>query len=129
MCLPTPAFRCCSRIWMKRRLIWAGKIRKNYASSVQRGRFTQEFMDEPPVADHAVLHRSRLRLRCGHVVEAVFERHGTEEKCVFADLDQACKGGAILASNTSTLNIDEIGAATSRPEAVDRNPLLSVRPM
>jgi 3-hydroxyacyl-CoA dehydrogenase len=37
---------------------------------------------------------------------------------VFADLDSACRPGAILASNTSTLNIDEIAAATSRPEAV-----------
>src|SRR5208337_4299194 len=39
-------------------------------------------------------------------------------KTVFADLDRACRKGAILASNTSTLNIDEIAGATSRPEAV-----------
>jgi 3-hydroxyacyl-CoA dehydrogenase len=40
------------------------------------------------------------------------------KKTVFADLDRACRKGAILASNTSTLNIDEIAGATSRPEAV-----------
>ena len=51
------------------------------------------------------------------VVEAVFEGMALK-KTVFADLDRACRPGAILASNTSTLNIDEIAGATSRPEAV-----------
>jgi len=51
------------------------------------------------------------------VVEAVFEGMALK-KSVFADLDGACGEGAILASNTSTLNIDEIARATSRPEAV-----------
>jgi 3-hydroxyacyl-CoA dehydrogenase len=51
------------------------------------------------------------------VVEAVFEGMALK-KTVFADLDRVCCKGAILASNTSTLNIDEIAAATSRPEAV-----------
>src|SRR5208283_3199133 len=52
-------------------------------------------------------------LNLGMVVEAVFEGMALK-KSVFADLDRACKPGAILASNTSTLNIDEIAAATSR---------------
>ena len=92
------------------------KIRKNYVSSVQRGRFTQEFVDE------------RLRLitpaltydafsDVDMVVEAVFEGMALK-KSVFADLDRVCQRGAILASNTSTLNIDEIAGATSRPEMV-----------
>src|SRR5208282_3958558 len=51
------------------------------------------------------------------VIEAVFEGMALK-KTVFADLDRACRKGAILASNTSTLNIDEIAGATSRPEAV-----------
>jgi 3-hydroxyacyl-CoA dehydrogenase len=51
------------------------------------------------------------------VVEAVFEGMALK-KSVFADLDRVCKPGAILASNTSTLNIDEIAEATSRPECV-----------
>jgi 3-hydroxyacyl-CoA dehydrogenase len=51
------------------------------------------------------------------VIEAVFEGMALK-KAVFTDLDRVCRQGAILASNTSTLNIDEIAGATSRPEAV-----------
>jgi 3-hydroxyacyl-CoA dehydrogenase len=51
------------------------------------------------------------------VIEAVFEDMALK-KTVFAEVDRACRPGAILASNTSTLDIDEIAASTSRPEAV-----------
>ena len=51
------------------------------------------------------------------VIEAVFEGMALKKE-VFAQLDRVCKPGAILASNTSTLNIDEIASATSRPESV-----------
>jgi 3-hydroxyacyl-CoA dehydrogenase len=51
------------------------------------------------------------------VVEAVFEGMALK-KTVFAELDRTCRPGAILASNTSTLDIDEIAGATSRPEKV-----------
>jgi 3-hydroxyacyl-CoA dehydrogenase len=51
------------------------------------------------------------------VIEAVFETMPLKKE-VFAELDRVCKRGAILATNTSTLNIDEIAASTSRPEAV-----------
>ncbi len=93
-----------------------GKIRRNYASSVQRGRFSQAFVDErlrliTPVLDYDVFSGVDM------VVEAVFEGMALK-KSVFADLDHACRPGAILASNTSTLDIDEIAGATSRPEAV-----------
>jgi len=93
-----------------------GKIRKNYASSVQRGRFTQAFVDErlqliTPVRNYDAFSGVDM------VIEAVFEGMALK-KTVFADLDRACRKGAILASNTSTLNIDEIAGATSRPEAV-----------
>jgi 3-hydroxyacyl-CoA dehydrogenase len=93
-----------------------GKIRKNYATSVQRGRFTQEFVDErlrliTPVLSYDAFSDVDM------VVEAVFEGMALK-KNVFADLDRACKPGTILASNTSTLDIDEIASATSRPEAV-----------
>jgi 3-hydroxyacyl-CoA dehydrogenase len=50
-------------------------------------------------------------------LEAVFEGMAPK-KTVFAELDRACRPGAVLASNTSTLNIDEIAGATSRPESV-----------
>ena len=93
-----------------------GKIRKNYASSVQRGRFRQAFVDErlqliTPVRNYDAFSGVDM------VIEAVFEGMALK-KTVLADLDRACRKGAILASNTSTLNIDEIAGATSRPEAV-----------
>jgi 3-hydroxyacyl-CoA dehydrogenase len=92
------------------------KIRKNYASSVQRGRFTQAFVDErlrliTPVLTYDAFSEVDM------VVEAVFEGMALK-KNVFAELDRVCRPGAILASNTSTLNIDEIAGSTSRPEAV-----------
>ncbi len=92
------------------------KIRKNYASSVQRGRFTQAYVDERLKLITPVLNYDAFS-EVDMVVEAVFEGMALK-KTVFADLDRACRRGAILASNTSTLNIDEIAGATSRPEAV-----------
>ncbi|MDZ4850063.1 MAG: 3-hydroxyacyl-CoA dehydrogenase NAD-binding domain-containing protein [Pirellulaceae bacterium] len=91
-------------------------IAKNYAATVAKGRLTQSEMD------------CRLRLieptlvfnRFGEadiVVEAVFE--GMElKKNVFAELDCVARPDAILATNTSTLDIDEIAMATSRPSQV-----------
>jgi 3-hydroxyacyl-CoA dehydrogenase len=93
-----------------------GKIQKNYAGSVQRGRFTQAFVDErleliTPVLSYDAFSSVDM------VVEAVFEGMALK-KTVFADLDRACRPGTILASNTSTLSIDEIASATTRPEFV-----------
>lgn len=91
-------------------------IRKNYASSVQRGRFTQPFVDE-----RLKLIRPTLSYEdfagVDMVIEAVFENMALKKQ-VFADLDRVAKSGAILATNTSTLNIDEIASATSRPQSV-----------
>ncbi|MGA2357674.1 MAG: 3-hydroxyacyl-CoA dehydrogenase NAD-binding domain-containing protein [Terriglobales bacterium] len=92
------------------------KIRKNYASSVQRGRFTQAFVDErleliTPVFNYDAFSRVDM------VIEAVFEGMALK-KTVFTDLDRICRKEAILATNTSTLDIDEIAGSTSRPEAV-----------
>jgi 3-hydroxyacyl-CoA dehydrogenase len=91
-------------------------IRKNYASSVKRGRFTQQFVDErlqliQPALDYDDFGRVDM------VVEAVFEGMQLKKE-IFALLDRACRPGAILASNTSTLSIDEIASATARPETV-----------
>ena len=91
-------------------------IQKNYASSVKRGRFTQQFVDE-------CLKRIQPTLSfdgfsdADMVIEAVLEGMALKKE-VFAELDRVCKPGAILASNTSTLNIDEIASATSRPASV-----------
>jgi 3-hydroxyacyl-CoA dehydrogenase len=91
-------------------------IRKNYASSVKRGRFTQQFVDERLRLIRPVLGYGDFG-SVDMVVEAVFE--GMElKKEVFGQVDRVCRAGAVLASNTSTLSIDEIASATARPEAV-----------
>ena len=54
------------------------------------------------------------------VIEAVFEGMALKKQ-IFGELDRICKPGAILASNTSTLNIDEIAGSTSRPQVGDRH--------
>ena len=91
-------------------------IRKNYASSVKRGRFTQQFVDERLNLIRPTLSYDDFG-GADMVVEAVFEGMALKKE-VFGQIDRVCKRGAILASNTSTLDIDEIASATSRPEAV-----------
>ena len=91
-------------------------IQKNYANSVKRGRFTQAFVDERLKLIRPTLSYDDFAA-ADMVVEAVFEGMALKKE-VFAELDRVCKPGAILASNTSTLNIDEIASATSRPQAV-----------
>jgi len=91
-------------------------IQKNYATSVKRGRFTQAFVDErlkliQPTLSYDSFASADL------VIEAVFEGMALKKE-VFAELDRVCKPGSILASNTSTLNIDEIASSTSRPQSV-----------
>jgi 3-hydroxyacyl-CoA dehydrogenase len=91
-------------------------IRKNYAVSVQRGRFTQAALDErlsliKPTLSYDDFGQADI------VIEAVFEGMALKKE-VFSELDRVCKPGAILASNTSTLNIDEIASSTSRPASV-----------
>jgi 3-hydroxyacyl-CoA dehydrogenase len=91
-------------------------IRKNYANSVSRGRFTQQFVDERLKLIQPTLTYDGFAA-VDMVIEAVFEGMALKKE-VFGELDRICKPGAILASNTSTLNIDEIASATSRPEFV-----------
>lgn len=91
-------------------------IEKNYANSVARGRITRQVADErlkliqPTLAYDAFAGADM-------VIEAVFEGMALKKE-VFQELDRVCKPGAILASNTSTLSIDEIASVTSRPEFV-----------
>jgi 3-hydroxyacyl-CoA dehydrogenase len=91
-------------------------IGKNYAGSVKRGRMTQADVDErmklitTTVAWEGVASADL-------VIEAVFENMALKKE-IFAQLDALAKPGAILASNTSTLSIDEIASATKRPESV-----------
>ena len=93
-----------------------GTIKKNYANSVAKGRFTQQQMDERMARITPTLSYDGFGER-DMVVEAVFEGMALKKQ-IFGELDKIMKMGAILASNTSTLNIDEIASATSRPEMV-----------
>ena len=91
-------------------------IRKNYANSVKKGRFPQSVMDQ-----RMALIRPQLTYdgfeEADIVAEAVFEGMALKKQ-VFAEIDKVAKPDAILASNTSTLDIDEIASATSRPHMV-----------
>jgi 3-hydroxyacyl-CoA dehydrogenase len=91
-------------------------IRKNYENTMKKGRLTQQQMDERLARIKPTLAYDGFD-QADMVVEAVFEGMALKKQ-VFAELDRICKKGAILASNTSTLNIDEIAQATSRPESV-----------
>ncbi len=91
-------------------------IQRNYLSSVKRGRFTPQFVEERLKLIKPTLSYDDFA-GVDMVVEAVFEGMALKKE-IFCQLDRVCKAGAILASNTSTLDIDEIASATSRPEAV-----------
>ncbi len=91
-------------------------IRKNYQNSVNKGRFPQEVMDKRMALITPQLSYDGFD-QADIITEAVFEGMALKKE-IFAELDKIAKPGAILASNTSTLDIDEIASATSRPEWV-----------
>jgi 3-hydroxyacyl-CoA dehydrogenase len=91
-------------------------IRSNYENSVKRGRFSQEIAEERMKRITPTLSYDDFA-KVDLVIEAVFESAALKKE-VFRELDRVCKAGAILASNTSTLSIDEIASSTSRPESV-----------
>jgi 3-hydroxyacyl-CoA dehydrogenase len=91
-------------------------IKKNYANSVKKGRFSQQVMDERMARIQPTLTYDGFG-GVDMVVEAVFEGMALKKQ-VFGELDKVVRQGAILASNTSTLNVDEIASATKRPEWV-----------
>ncbi len=91
-------------------------VRRNYAASVKRGRLTESAVAErqariTPQLDAAGFDEADL------VIEAVFENMQLKRK-IFAELDQVTRPGCVLATNTSTLDIDAIASVTSRPERV-----------
>jgi 3-hydroxyacyl-CoA dehydrogenase len=92
------------------------RIKKTYTASVHKGRLTQQQMDQRLALIQPTLTYERFQ-DADIVVEAVFEEMALKKK-VFHELDQAARPDAILASNTSTLDIDQIAAATSRPQRV-----------
>ena len=93
-----------------------GVIQKNYQRSADRGRFPQEEVGERMNRITGTLELDSLA-DCDLIIEAVFEDMDLK-KTIFTKLDEVCKPGAILATNTSALNIDEIAAVTKRPEDV-----------
>ena len=93
-----------------------GVMRKNYEASAAKGRFTTDQVEQmmgilKPTLDFDAL------ADCDLIIEAVYENMDVKKE-IFGRLDKIAKPGAILASNTSYLNIDEIASATSRPENV-----------
>ncbi len=93
-----------------------GTIRKNYEASAAKGRMKPEQVEAAMGALNPTLDFEALK-DCDLIVEAVYENMDVKKE-IFGKLDKIAKPGAILASNTSYLNIDEIAASTSRPEDV-----------
>lgn len=91
-------------------------IRKNYENTAKRGRMTEEQVEKAMSLLTPSLSMDDLS-DCDLVIEAVFELMAIK-KDVFGNLDRIMKPGAILATNTSYLNVDEIAECTSRPESV-----------
>jgi 3-hydroxyacyl-CoA dehydrogenase len=93
-----------------------GVIRKNYENSAKRGRFTTEKVEAMMGILTPTLNLDDLK-DCDLVIEAIYENMDVKKE-LFAKLDKIVKPGAILASNTSYLNVDEIASATGRPQDV-----------
>ncbi|MCC6479522.1 MAG: enoyl-CoA hydratase/isomerase family protein [Sphingomonadaceae bacterium] len=93
-----------------------GVIRKNYEASAAKGRFSAEQVEKMMALLTPSLSLDDLA-DCDLVIEAVYESMDVK-KDVFGKLDAICKPGAILASNTSYLDVNEIAAATARPQDV-----------
>ena len=93
-----------------------GVVRANYERSARNGRFPLSDVDRRMGMVSSSLTLDDLA-DCDLVIEAVFERMDIK-KDIFSRLDAIMKPGAILATNTSALNIDEIASATTRPESV-----------
>jgi 3-hydroxyacyl-CoA dehydrogenase len=93
-----------------------GIIAKNYASTVSKGRLSQADMDARMGRIAGATNWDGLA-EVDLVIEAVFEEMGLKKE-IFGRLDKICRKDAILATNTSTLDVDEIARSTSRPEQV-----------
>jgi 3-hydroxyacyl-CoA dehydrogenase len=93
-----------------------GIMRKNYEATASKGRMTGEQVEQAMGLLNPTLDFDALA-DCDLIIEAVFEQMDVK-KDIFTRLDKVVKQGAILASNTSYLNVDEIAAVTSRPQDV-----------
>jgi 3-hydroxyacyl-CoA dehydrogenase len=93
-----------------------GTIRKNYENTVKKGKLTEAKMGERMNLLKPTLSYNDLK-DADLVIEAVFEEMGVKEQ-VFRKLDEVAKPNAILATNTSTLDVNRIAAVTKRPQDV-----------
>ena len=91
-------------------------IKKNYDAQVKKGKLKQDKLDARMALLTTTLNYADLK-DADMVIEAVFEDIGVKET-VFKTLDEVMKPGAILASNTSTLDVNKIAAFTKRPQDV-----------
>ncbi|KAB7648872.1 3-hydroxyacyl-CoA dehydrogenase NAD-binding domain-containing protein [Polymorphobacter fuscus] len=91
-------------------------IRRNYENSAKKGRFSMEEVEARMGRLTPTLALEDLK-DADLIIEAVFENMDIK-KDIFGKLDTIARPGAILASNTSYLNVDEIAASTTRPESV-----------
>ena len=91
-------------------------VAKNYAATVAKGRLSQAEMDDRLACITGSVGYEDVR-GADIVVEAVFERMDLKQE-VFRQLDAVCKPDAVLATNTSTLDVDALAAVTARPAAV-----------
>ena len=91
-------------------------VRRNYESSVKRGRLTPEAVEQRMAIIHPQLTYDGFE-DVDIIIEAVFENMALKKQ-VFAEIDRIAQADCVLATNTSTLDIDDIAAATSRPHMV-----------
>ena len=91
-------------------------IAKNFAATVAKGRLSQADMDARVALIEGATDVAAAS-DADFVIEAVFEEMALKKE-MFRTLDATCKDGAVLATNTSTLDVDEIAAETRRPESV-----------
>ena len=92
------------------------RVRENYQRSVNRGRFSQEELENRMSLIEGVSSLEDL-VDCNLIIEAAFEEIEVKKK-LFQKIDNIAQPGAILATNTSGLDINEIAQATNRPESV-----------
>jgi 3-hydroxyacyl-CoA dehydrogenase len=93
-----------------------GVMRKNYEASAAKGKLSAEQVEKATGLLNPTLDFEELA-HCDLIIEAVYEDMGVKKE-IFGRLDKIAKPGAILASNTSYLNVDEIAASISRPQDV-----------
>lgn len=91
-------------------------IRRNYTNSAKKGKLSEQDVEDRMALLNGTTEYSGLA-DVDLVIEAVFEKMEVKKQ-VFGQLDAVCKPGTILASNTSTLDLNEIAASTSRPQDV-----------